>query len=140
MRTINHILLINCLSAGIPIKAAEPTAGAATNATTTAADATNTPVTPGASEAVPDEATNSVAGTNGVFGTTALAAAPAVPAVVVENGTNGLRLNFHNAPLNLVLEYLSDAAGFVINKVTDVRGSVDVQGKDLTKDEAVQVL
>ena len=140
MRTINHILLISCLSAGIPIMAAEPTAGAATNATTSAADATNTPVTSAASAAVPDQATNSVAGTNAVIGTNALAAAPAVPAVVVENGTNGLRLNFHNAPLNLVLDYLSDAAGFVINKVVDIRGSVDVQGKDLTKDEAVQVL
>src|ERR1017187_5567135 len=140
MRTINHILLISCLSAGIPIMAAEPTAGAATNATTSAADATNTPVTSAASAAVTDQATNSVAGTNAVIGTNVLAAAPAVPAVVVENGTNGLRLNFHNAPLNLVLDYLSDAAGFIINKVVDVRGSVDVQGKDLTKDEAVQVL
>ena len=63
-----------------------------------------------------------------------------MPPVVVENGTNGLRLNFHNAPLNLVLDYLSDAAGFVINKETDVRGTVDVQGKELTKDEAVEVL
>ncbi len=63
-----------------------------------------------------------------------------MPPVVVENGTNGLRLNFHNAPLNLVLDYLSDAAGFIINKETDVRGTVDVQGKDLTKDEAVEVL
>jgi general secretion pathway protein D len=76
-----------------------------------------------------------------VAGTNALADAnPAVPPVVVENGTNGLRLNFHGAPLNLVLDYLSDAAGFVINKETDVRGTVDVQGKDLTKDEAVEVL
>src|ERR1017187_5072973 len=140
MRTINHILLISCLSAGIPIMAAEPTAGAATNATTSAADATNTPVTSAASAAVTDQATNSVAGTNEVIGTNVLAAAPAVPAVVVENGTNGLRLNFHNAPLNLVLDYLSDAAGFVINKETDVRGTVDIQGKGLTKDEAVEVL
>src|ERR1022692_4806119 len=140
MRTINHILLISCLSAGIPIMAAEPTAGAATNATTSAADATNTPVTSAASAAIPDQATNSVAGTNAVIGTNALAAVPAVPSVVVENGTNGVRLNFHNAPLNLVLDYLSDAAGFVINKETDVRGTVDVQGKDLTKDEAVEVL
>src|ERR1022692_1182511 len=140
MRTINHILLISCLSAGIPIMAAEPTAGAATNATTSAADATNTPVTSAASAAVPDQATNSVAGTNAVIGTNALAAAPAVPAVVVENGTNGLRLNFHNAPLNIVLDYLSDAAGFIINKETDIRGNVDVQGKNLTKDEAVEVL
>jgi general secretion pathway protein D len=84
---------------------------------------------------VPDLATNTVAGTNAVAD-----AIPAVPPVVVENSTNGVRLNFHNAPLNLVLDYLSDAAGFVINKETDVRGTVDVQGKDLTKDEAVEVL
>ena len=63
-------------------------------------------------------------------------ASPAPPNVepatfMVGSGTNGLRLNFHNAPLNLVLDYLSDAAGFVINKETDVRGTVDIQGKDL---------
>jgi general secretion pathway protein D len=42
--------------------------------------------------------------------------------------------------LNIVLDYLSDAAGFIINKETDIRGTVDVQGKNLTKDEAVEVL
>src|ERR1035437_453881 len=140
MKTIHHLLLLTCLSTGIPILAAEPTVGAPANAAPGApAGVTNAVATP----AVPvlDFATNSVAGTNAVIGTNDVAAAvPAVPPVIVENGTNGLRLNFHNAPLNLVLEYLSDAAGFVINKVTDVRGSVDVQGKDLTKDEAVQVL
>lgn len=65
---------------------------------------------------------------------------PVEPPVVVEDGTNGLRLNFHNAPLNLVLDYLSDAAGFVINREAEVRGTVDIQGKNLTKDEAVAVL
>jgi general secretion pathway protein D len=86
-------------------------------------------------------AADAVNSTNVVAGTNAIAAAnPAEPPVVVETGTNGLRLNFHNAPLNLVLDYLSDAAGFVINKEVDVRGTVDVQGKALTKDEAVEVL
>src|SRR5208283_1676508 len=76
-----------------------------------------------------------------VTGTNAVAAAtPAESPIVVENGTNGFRLNIHGAPLNLVLDYLSDAAGFIINKETDVRGTVDVQGKDLTKEEAVEVL
>ena len=161
MNTIKHFLLIACLSTGIPILAAEPAPGAPTNeapsapATTiqtntdqpppapTAAPeaATNAVATPATPAPVPDLATNSVAGTNAVTGTNTVAAAnPAVPSVVVENGTNGLRLNIHNAPLSLVLDYLSDAAGFVINKETDVRGTVDVQGKDLTKDEAVEVL
>ena len=31
------------------------------------------------------------------------------------NGGKGLRLNFRNAPLSLVLDYLSDAAGFTIS-------------------------
>ncbi len=54
---------------------------------------------------------------------------------------NGLRLNFRGAPLSLVLDYLSDAAGFIINKETDVRGTVEVWSKEpLTKDEAVEVL
>lgn len=58
-----------------------------------------------------------------------------------DNGAGGLRLNFRGAPLNLVLDYLSDAAGFIINKEADVRGTVDVWSKDpLSKDEAVEVL
>ena len=60
--------------------------------------------------------------------------------MMVENGTNGLCLNIHNAPLSLVLDYLSDAAGFVINNQATVRGTVDMQGKNLTKDEAVELL
>ncbi len=55
--------------------------------------------------------------------------------------TNGLRLNFRGAPLALVLDYLSDAAGFVINKQTEIRGTVDVWSRDtLSKDEAVALL
>ena len=153
MNTIKHFLLITCLSAGLPTLAADPSSGSPTN------EAPNAPVTtiqtsPGQTPLAPtyapeaatpaqvaDLVTNAVAGTNAVTGTNATAAAsPALPPVVVENGTNGLRMNFNKAPLNLVLDYLSDAAGFVINKETDVRGTVDVQGKDLTKDEAIEVL
>lgn len=43
-------------------------------------------------------------------------------------------------PRLTVLDYLSDAAGFIINKEADVRGTLDVQGKDLTREEAVEVL
>lgn len=58
------------------------------------------------------------------------------------NGTNApLRMNFRGAPLNLVLDYLSDAAGFIINKETEVRGTVDVWSKHpLTREEAVELL
>lgn len=55
--------------------------------------------------------------------------------------SDGLRLNFRGAPLNLILEYLSDAAGFIINKEADVRGTVDVWSKEpVSREEAVQLL
>jgi len=98
--------------------------------------AANTVVTPAATALAADLVTNAVSGPNAVTGTNASA-----PTVVVENGTNGLRLNFRGAPLGLVLDYLSDAAGFIINKEVDVRGTVEVWSKEpLTKDEAVEVL
>jgi general secretion pathway protein D len=55
----------------------------------------------------------------------------------------GLRLNFRGAPLEQVLNYMSDAAGFIINVLpnTDVKGRVDVwSNQPLTKEEAVQLL
>jgi general secretion pathway protein D len=53
----------------------------------------------------------------------------------------GLYLNFHNAPIDLVLSYLSDAAGFIIELDTPVRGKVDVWSTHpVTKDEAVDIL
>jgi len=65
----------------------------------------------------------------------------ATPAISSEYGAEGLRVNFHGAPLNLVLDYLSDAAGFIINKQTDVKGTVEVWSKQpVTKDEAVELL
>lgn len=65
----------------------------------------------------------------------------AQPPITSENSTNGLRINFHGAPLDLVLNYLSDAAGFIINKTADVHGTVEVWSKQpVTKDEAVDLL
>jgi len=52
-----------------------------------------------------------------------------------------LRLNFRGVPLEMVLDYLSEAAGFIIIKETDVKGKVDVwSNQPLTKDEAVDLL
>lgn len=63
------------------------------------------------------------------------------PDRVFAESEKGLRLNFRNAPLEMVLNYLSDAAGFVIVPEVDVRGKVDVwSNQPLTKDEAVDVL
>jgi type II secretory pathway component GspD/PulD (secretin) len=63
-------------------------------------------------------------------------------AIAGPEGPNSIRLNFRNAPLNLVLEHLSDAAGFIINKEgADIKGTVDVWSKDpVTRDEAVELL
>ena len=53
---------------------------------------------------------------------------------------NDLNLVFRNAPLDMVLNYLSDAAGFIIVQDTPVHGYVTVNGKHLTRDEAVDLL
>jgi type II secretory pathway component GspD/PulD (secretin) len=58
-------------------------------------------------------------------------------------GTNfdELRLNFRNAPLEMVLNYLSDAAGFIIVMDTQVRGNVSViSSHPMTRNEAVDLL
>ena len=66
---------------------------------------------------------------------------PSTPAHVVAEGERGLRLNFRGAPLELVLDYLSEAAGFIIRPEVDVKGKIDVwSNQPLTKDEAVELL
>jgi type II secretory pathway component GspD/PulD (secretin) len=64
----------------------------------------------------------------------------AAPAGIMGTNQNDLTLNFRNASLDMVLNYLSDAAGFVIDQQTTVNGRVTVMGKHLTKDEAVDLL
>jgi type II secretory pathway component GspD/PulD (secretin) len=57
------------------------------------------------------------------------------------NNPDELLLNFRNAPLDMVLNYLSDAAGFIIVLDTQVRGNVSViSSHPLTRDEAVDLL
>src|SRR5688500_11559691 len=71
------------------------------------------------------------------------AAEEAAPAKPLSDDEKGLRLNFRGAPLEQVLNYMSDAAGFIINVLpgTDVKGRVDVwSNQPLTKEEAVQLL
>jgi type II secretory pathway component GspD/PulD (secretin) len=69
------------------------------------------------------------------------AAAPAASTPEDTGIGKGLYLNFHNAPIDLVLSYLSDAAGFIIEVDTPVRGKVDVWSTHpVTKDEAVDLL
>ncbi len=55
--------------------------------------------------------------------------------------TQSLRLNFHGARLEQVLDFLSDAAGFVIDKQTALPGTVDIWSKEpVSPDEAVELL
>jgi len=57
------------------------------------------------------------------------------------NGTDGLIMNFRGAQIDQVLNYLSDAAGFIIELDTRVSGTVDVfSAHPVSKDEAVQLL
>ena len=60
-----------------------------------------------------------------------------------DNGTNLLHLNFRAASLDQVLNYFSEAAGYVINvrPGTSVRGRVDLwNSKPLTRGEALDLL
>ncbi|MBL9127431.1 MAG: hypothetical protein JNL97_07285 [Verrucomicrobiales bacterium] len=56
-------------------------------------------------------------------------------------GERNLRLNFRGVPLEMVLDYLSDAAGFIIILDTEVKGKVDVwSNQPLDRDEAIELL
>lgn len=53
----------------------------------------------------------------------------------------GILMNFRNAPLEQVLEYLSEAAGFIIVLDAPVKGTVNViSAKPMSQDEAVDFL
>jgi type II secretory pathway component GspD/PulD (secretin) len=77
------------------------------------------------------------------------ATAPSTPAAAQAAPAGGrgsreqptLRFNFRGAPLETVLNYLSEAAGFVIVLDTPVRGTIDMwSAQPVTRQEAVQLL
>lgn len=127
MKTITTFLLMAALAAGTyPINAqsgdAAPSPGAAAPVAVTAAD-TNAPLT-----AVP---TNPPAISPNAFSNLTRPV----------GNTNELWLNFRGVPLDMVLNYLSQAAGFMIVMDTQVSGHVDVwSDRPVTKDEAVDLL
>lgn len=52
-----------------------------------------------------------------------------------------IRLNFRGAPLELVLEYFGDAAGYIIDLQTAVHGKVDLwSSRPVTREEAADLL
>lgn len=83
----------------------------------------------------------------------ATASAPTATAAVAQSAVSSempdttpadpdaLRLHFRGAPLESVLDYLSDAAGFIIVLDTQVHGRVDLwSDQPLTRNEAVDLL
>ncbi|NOS69063.1 MAG: hypothetical protein HOP33_03950 [Verrucomicrobia bacterium] len=57
------------------------------------------------------------------------------------NASGGLLLNFRDAQLETVLDYLSEAAGFIIIREATMRGKVNVVSKQpMSKEEALDVL
>ena len=96
--------------------------------------------------------TNSPAPAEIAVATTPEVAAPnaLVPTVVVvetnapvllPNGEPGVRMNFRGVPLELVLNHLSEAAGFTIVLDTKVTGKIDAwSNQPLSRDEAVELL
>ena len=71
------------------------------------------------------------------------AAEPAAPATAApaSDAERPLRLNFRGVPLEMILNYLSEAAGFTILLETQVKGTVDLwSNQPLTKAEAVDLL
>jgi general secretion pathway protein D len=68
------------------------------------------------------------------------AAQPAAPEKPAEPEPQ-LRLNFRGVPLEMVLNYLSEAAGYTILLETPVKGTVDVwSNQPLTRAEAIDLL
>ncbi|HEY5041338.1 MAG TPA: von Willebrand factor type A domain-containing protein [Verrucomicrobiae bacterium] len=57
------------------------------------------------------------------------------------SSTNDITLNFQNAPLSAVLNYVSEEAGFIVVQDTPVHGNVSITSKHpVTKAEAVDLL
>ncbi len=65
----------------------------------------------------------------------------AVTNTATTNASGGLLLNFREAQLDAVLDYLSEAAGFIIIREATMRGKVNVVSKQpISKEEALDVL
>jgi len=143
MKTTTKIISSAVLTAALWTSAAGQKADATNDkqpGTTEAKTAAPAPGTDGAREAKPAAEQKANPTAQSTEGNQTLSPTTA-PANVGSEG--GVRLNFRGVPLELVLNYLSDAAGFVINikPGTDIKGKVDVwSNQPLSKDEAVDLL
>ena len=126
MKTITLLLLLSSMLTVNFLRAEETAAPATPGIENTATAASAPPAAPAASE------------------TSAAPSAeppPPEPPLLAANGEPGLRMNFRGVPLEMVLNYLSEAAGFIIVLEAKVSGKVDAwSNQPLTKDEAVNLL
>ena len=155
MKPIKHIIWFAAVTGGLLASMAGRAADdAATNATSGASSAgtTNTVEQPPATNAdasseqpVPQPPATADATTPAAEQTNAPPATVPPPvaksAVLTSIPDKTLRLNFRGVPLEMVLNYMSDAAGFIIHPKVDVKGKVTVwSDKPLTKEESVTLL
>ena len=85
--------------------------------------------------------TSNAPATNRTDNATPQTAAPRGEQNSAAGSAAGIQMNFRNAPLEQVLEYLSEAAGFIIVLDAPVKGTVNViSAKPLSQDEAVDFL
>jgi len=163
--TLTTLLTAFCLSGLLLRSAAQPATGGTTDANTSANPDQSTPpagetppnnVNPAeATPPTPDlggpigpetgPATNRPIESTVILPTQgapqALASAFVPPVEAVGTNADGLRMNFRNAPLEMVLNYLSDAAGFIIVLNTRVNGTVNIiSTHPVSKEEAVDLL
>ncbi|MBI3416006.1 MAG: hypothetical protein HY043_11960 [Verrucomicrobia bacterium] len=132
MKTIpTHLwILLVCLSALIARTARTADAPAETKPATETKPADTKPE----ATAAPPNATETIA-------TTPSAADVKTAPVAGIDADGKLRLNFRGVALEMVLDYLSEAAGFIIVKETDVKGKVDVwSSQPVSKEEALDLL
>ncbi|MGO8679108.1 MAG: secretin N-terminal domain-containing protein [Limisphaerales bacterium] len=147
MKTSYPFLVLAGLCSGAVLMAAEPPPAAPALLKGGATALTNGPTlrtnqqtqaqeaVPASTNAPPGEAADAAAAS-------AAAATNSAPKISVEDGSDGIMFNFHGAPLSLVLESMSDAAGFIINNQAEsLSGKVEIWSKKpVTKDEAVELL
>jgi type II secretory pathway component GspD/PulD (secretin) len=106
-------------------------------------DATNAPAGQPASQtaASPTVALTTNLPPPGVTNDAPAPATSLAPDAPAGDGEHSLRFNFRGAPLESVLNYMSEAAGFIIILETKIEGKVDAWSQQpLTKDEAVDLL
>lgn len=150
MKKIRSIFLLAGVTAASGLLLAQTPEGApASGAAQPATNTVSNPAPTAPSIPAPNPAEEPGSGATNVIATAGATNAPALPEGSVQGASTGitnsnpdeLRLNFRNAPLEMVLNYLSEAAGFTIVLEAHPTGRIDAwSNQTLTRDEAVDLL